>query len=61
MIGKNLIEQIKDLHLRLNQEKMSKEQVEELNNSTIEELEEERSSLLMDLGEYLYPEFYELY
>jgi hypothetical protein len=61
MIGKNLIEQIKDLYLRLNQEKMSKEQVEELNNSTIEELEEERSSLLMDLGEYLYPEFYELY
>jgi hypothetical protein len=61
MIGKNLIEQIKDLHLRLNQEKMSKEQVEELSNSTIEELEEERSSLLMNLGEYLYPEFYELY
>jgi hypothetical protein len=61
MIGKNLIEQIKDLHLRLNQEEMSKEQVEELNDSTIEELEGERSSLLMNLGEYLYPEFYEFY
>lgn len=61
MIGRNLIEEIKDLYLRLNQEEMSKDQLEELDNSTIEELEGERSSLLMGLGEYLYPEFYEFY
>lgn len=61
MIGINLIEEIKDLYLRLNQEEMSKDKVKKLNNSTIEELEEKRQSLLMKLGDYLYPEFYEFY
>lgn len=61
MIGQNLIEQIKDLFMRLNQEEISTEDLDELNDSTIEQLESKRYSLLMELGEYTYPEFHNLY
>lgn len=61
MIGQNLIEQIKDLFMRLNQEEISTADLDELNDSTIEQLESKRYSLLMELGEYTYPEFHNLY
>lgn len=55
MIGINLIEEIKDLFMRLNQEEMSSNQIKKLNNSTIEELEESKRILLAQMG----PEWYE--
>lgn len=61
MIGQNLIEQIKDLFMRLNQEEISTADLDELNDSTIEQLESKKYSLLMELGEYTYPEFHNLY
>lgn len=61
MIGKNLIEDIKDLFMRLNQEEISTADLNKLNESSIEQLESKRYSLLVELGEYTYPEFHNLY
>lgn len=49
MITKNLIDQIKDLLIRLDGEEITPSELNKLNNSTIEQLEEKRNMLLIAL------------
>jgi|LauGreDrversion4_2_1035121.scaffolds.fasta_scaffold654875_2 hypothetical protein len=49
MISKNLIDQIKDLLIRLDGEEITQSELDKLNNSTIEELEQKRNMLLIAL------------
>jgi hypothetical protein len=56
---KHLIEQVKDLALRVNQEEISSE---ELADKSLDEITDLKNELLMELGtEYLYPLFEDLY
>jgi hypothetical protein len=49
MITKHLIDQIKDLLIRLDGEEITQSELDKLNNCTIEQLEEKRNMLLIAL------------
>ena len=49
MITEHLIQQIKDLLIRLDGEEITESELKKLNNSTIEQLGEKRAMLLMAL------------